>query len=296
MLALLVSYTLVFGLLHLSGGDPLASDLPLSAQARAQLAKQLFLDQPLSIQYLMFLKNSVTLQWGNSFVNSLTPLNQLLPRAFATSAVLGILAFCLALPTAILLALAAFFHRVKLIRSVLVGVILLLGSLPSLISAPFLFLVIIQLFPHLYANQMAWYHPAWLGLLSGLLALPSCATFAKILYSHLQFHQHHHYLSQLLALGFSLPKALWQLRTSLLLPLNAYAPTAFAQLLSGSILMEQFFRIPGLGQLSVTAIVGRDYPVILLCSLLFSLTLWLLSSLSLWVNQQLEPRLQGVST
>ncbi|NIZ18658.1 ABC transporter permease [Entomospira culicis] len=288
--ALWLSYTLIFLVLHASGGQVISSDLPLSRQAQEALRKELFLDRPLHQQYFFYLKKIISLEWGYSIHNRQMPLHTILAYAMLITAVLAILAMLLTLPIALAIALIAYFHPTHWIRQVILILMLLLGSLPTLILVPIAFLWIIHFQPSLYGATMIWYHPPWLTILSIVMAIPYIAIFARILYTDLRFHPRQQYLAQYLAMGFSLPRTLWMLRSRMLLPINKYMGTAFAQLLSGSILLEEFFRLPALGTLSLQAIRNRDYPVVLLTSMAFTLIFLLLTQLSAYLHTRLDPR------
>jgi ABC-type dipeptide/oligopeptide/nickel transport system permease component len=284
----LLSYTILFIVMRTSGGDPLARDLPLSTEAREAMARTLYLDRSLIYQYARSLFDIASLHWGYSFYNQIVPLSQVLPATIITTAVLAGLTFLWAVPLAIMLACSAFFSHPPAIRWTLTVIIYLIGSLPTLISAPILFFWASH--HGLLDYGSSWYAPSQMLLILVILSLPHVGTFAKILYTNLRFNQMLSHFYQLKAMGFSKVQSLYIIRIELFLPMLKLSAASFAGALSGSVLVEDLFRIPGLGRLALEAILQRDYPLIMLSSLFFSISVILLSSLSQWLYTQLDPR------
>ncbi|NIZ40650.1 ABC transporter permease subunit [Entomospira entomophila] len=286
---LLVSYSAIFFIMHVASGSPLNHEtvIPLTSLESSTIA--LYLQAPLFSQYLSSLKNLILLNWGHSFFNSLDPLIYYVPQALFITLLFTILTVILAVFLSAFLALITVFHPKKWIRRSLLLFILLLGSLPHVVAAPMLFLFASHYVPSIIISS-SWLDLPKFSTIVLLLSVPYIALFTKLLYVDLSNTPHWFHLKQLLALGFSIKQSLWQLRYQILSPISRYIGIAIPQLLSGFILVEDLFRIPALGTLSIEAINRRDYPVILVTSMIFSLSIWIFTRLATSIQHKLDPR------
>lgn len=277
--------------MHLSGGNPfLTSDLPILNNTLHNLEHTFNLHLPLWKQYITNFIQIITFDWRYSFFNSIQPLDKILLNKIIITFSLALPTLFISLVSAIAWASFTYFSANNWIKYLFINLLFLMGSLPTFILSPLIFLLLVYHAPFVFSNSGLWYDPLWFSLTLLIISLPYITMFAKILYLDLLTHNSpYDYFSQLKALGFPIYKIIWINKIRLFLPINKYLGVALTQLLSGFIIVEDFFRIPGLGSFTLKAIHSRDYPVILISSLIFSLTSVLLIKGTYLVHHKFTP-------
>jgi peptide/nickel transport system permease protein len=263
--------TLVFLLMHLIPGDPVQIMLGESAKQTdlEQLRHQLHLDRPLLDQYRLFLSDAIRGDLGESFHLRQPVVAAILERAPATIelAAAALLFACgLALPLGLLSAarprsgwdLAA-------LMTALLGV-----SMPSFWLGPLLVLV--------FSLTLDWLPVSGRGSFSSVI-LPAvtlgsgmAAILMRMTRSSLLEVMRQDYVAVARAKGLPAWR-IWLrygLRTALL-PLLTLVGLQIGALLAGAVITETIFAWPGLGRLTVQAIVSRDYPLVQGCVLAVAL-------------------------
>ncbi|NIZ46855.1 ABC transporter permease [Entomospira nematocerorum] len=290
---LVVSYSVIFFIMHAADGSPLNNEntMPLTHAHDSSIAR--IIEKPLPILYINTFKNFIFFNWGTSFFNSIDSLVYYIPQALSITLLFTVVTVIVSVLLSLFLALIAIFHPKKWLRSLIILFIIFIGSLPHVIIAPILFILISRYMPSIILTS-SWFYPPKFFTTIILISLPYTALFAKLIYIDLKEATQWFHLKQLLAMGFSLSQSLWCLRNRLLSPISRYIGIAIPQLLSGFILVEDIFRIPALGSISIEAINRRDYPIILITSMIFSLSIWIFTRLALFLQQKIDPRV-GVS-
>lgn len=260
---LLVLVTLSFFLMHAAPGGPFDSERSLPPEIEARLAAEFHLDEALPMQFLRYLGGLVQGDLGPSFQYEGQTVASLIAAGAPVSALVGAAALLLALVGGIGLgALAAMRPGSRLDRGLML--LALTGlSLPSYVIAPLLILV--------FAITLAWL-PAggWDGSVAAAvlpaiaLALPQLAAIARLTRSALGEALDAPWIRTARAKG--LPEHLIVLRHALkpaLLPVLSYLGPAAAGLMTGSVVVEQVFGIPGIGRHFVQGALNRDYTLVL---------------------------------
>lgn len=260
---LLVLVTLSFFLMHAAPGGPFDSERSLPPEIEARLAAEFHLDEALPVQFLRYLGGLLQGDLGPSFQYEGQTVSSLIAAGAPVSALVGSAALLLALVGGIGLgALAAMRPGSRLDRGLML--LALTGlSLPSYVIAPLLILV--------FAITLAWL-PAggWDGSFAAAvlpaiaLALPQLAAIARLTRSALGEALDAPWIRTARAKG--LPEHLIVLRHALkpaLLPVLSYLGPAAAGLMTGSVVVEQVFGIPGIGRHFVQGALNRDYTLVL---------------------------------
>jgi peptide/nickel transport system permease protein len=261
---------LVFSMMRWIPGDPIVIMLgdEYSPEAHQRLRTELGLDQPLVVQYLIWVRNILAGEFGYSYINH-TPVGTLLYDAFlpTLSLVIGtlIVGILIALPSGVLAAV----KRDSPLDYGSMGFAIVGYSMPSFwkgILLIWLFAVTLRWFP-----SMGYVHP-WEHLGEGLwrLALPSLTlgTFfaglvARITRSSLLEVLEQDYIKTATAKGVRrLPIVYKHALRNALIPVVTVIGLQFGTLLGGAVLTETVFNIPGMGRLTVTAIFNREYHVV----------------------------------
>ncbi len=235
------------------------------------------LDRPLHEQYLTWLSNVVRLRFGPSLASRGLPVESFLLPGLAVSAQLGVWAMAIALlvglPAGILAALK---HGTWLDHGA--TFIAILGvSIPALILGPLLY--------WLFGLELGWLPVAkWADISEGLVPhirhalLPAItlgagvsAIIARLTRASLLQVLHEDYVRTAHAKGLS-PRVV-TLRHALrnaLIPVVTYLGPLTAVVLTGSLVVEQIFAIPGMGRYFVTSISSRDYPMVMAVVVIYS--------------------------
>lgn len=290
---------LLFVLFNVVGGDPTYQMLGKNASAQqiAELRHELGLDLPKWQQYLRYLGQVVTFDYGRSY-STKQRISEMISTGIGPSLALAIPAFFLTLIVAISVALVSAYHRGRWGDRVIVIACVLGMSLPSL--------ALILFGQYQLAYKMGWfpisgYTPEFPAALS-YVALPALIWMMVSLGVDVRFFRtaildetDQDYVRTARAKG--LPESTVYFRHVLknsLIPIVTYVVIEIPFLLMGSLLLESFFGIPGLGSITIDAINNSDYPVLkamtTVNSLLFILGTAATDVIYLWVDPRVRVR------
>lgn len=290
-----------FFVIHIMPGDPVRTLLGDRAPAEQiiKMTKSLGLDQPLSIQFYTWVKNLLHCDLGTSIILGEPALSLILKRIEPTF-FLGFLGTLISVIVGIPLGIISTHNLGKLARSLLTVPILISISVPAFWTA----IIMIQLFAvkiHLF--PVAGYHPvAKYGILTAFydLLLPSlilgimyCGQIARMTKVATLEILRQDYLRTARAAGISERKVIYYYALKNAMPsIIVVIGYSFASMLAGAVVIEQIFNIPGLGNLTLTSILKRDYPIIqgtLICiTVIFILINMLTDILCAWVNPKIS--------
>jgi len=264
--------SLTFLLLRVAPGNPFTRERKMPAAIEQQLLAKYQLDGSLWQQYSAYLGDLLHGDLRLSLKYRDRSVRELLAQSLPVSALLGGSAFIIATLGGVLLGtLAAVRHR-TLTDALSTLSALTLISVPTFVTGPLLVLI--------FAISLQWlpvggWHSLSAVILPAVtLAGPACATIARITRTSLLETLHAPYLRTARAKGVAESRVilLHALKTALL-PVVSYLGPLAAQLLTGSIVVESIFNLPGTGSFFVNAILNRDVfllggVVIVYCSLL----------------------------
>ncbi len=261
---LLAVITVTFFLMRAAPGGPFDSEQQLSPVIEAQMRERYGLDQPLLIQYKRFLSGVVQGDFGPSYKYKDFSVADLILDGLPVSATLGGLALLLAIMLGVPLGMVAGINQNKPLDSLLMGVSMLGITIPSFVMAPLLAL--------LFGIVLHWLPVAgWDdGRLPNLvlpvisLALPQLAAITRLTRGSLLEVLRQNYIRTARAKGLPWRNILVRhaLKPSLM-PVISYLGPAAAGLLTGSVVIEVVFGLPGIGRYFVNASLNRDYTLVL---------------------------------
>jgi oligopeptide transport system permease protein len=254
---------LAFFLMRLAPGGPFDSERAVDPSILENLRRIYRLDLPLPQQFGLYLWSLINGDLGPSFHWRDFSVNDLFAHAFPISLRLGSEALVLAIVLGIGLGLFAATRRGAIAARFIDAFALLAIAVPSFVVAPLLQLLFgltFQLLPVGGFDAADWKTQV---LPATTLALPQIAAFARLTESALRDVLGAPHIRTLRAFG--LPARTIHLRAlrAALLPVLSYLGPAAANLLTGSVVVETVFGIPGLGRYFVTAALGRDYPLVM---------------------------------
>lgn len=273
LLTVWVIATLTFIMMKLIPGDPFSTDEgALPPEAIENLYAKYGLDDPLPVQYMTYMKNLMTFDLGISMEGSGRSVNDIIASGVGASATLGLVTLMVALILGINLGiLAALYHNSVIDYTAMI--LATIGiSIPNFILAPMLmkFLAVdLRLFP--VANWGSWEHvvlPA-LALASGPLAI-----IARFVRSSMLEVMNQDYMRTAEAKGLSTYRIIFVhgLRNAIL-PVVSFIGPLFVSLITGTLVIEKIFSIPGIGRYFVDSIFNRDYTVIMGTTIFYSVLL-----------------------
>lgn len=295
-----VPLILVFLLLRLSPGDP--AGMMLGDQATpeqiAALRGRMGLDQPMMMQFLLWLKNIVTLNLGDSLFFR-EPVMQIIPRYAGVTILLTIVALTLAVIIGVTMGLVSAMNRNKPIDRGVVATAVLGISLPEFWFALlliFLFSVTLRWFP------VAGYNPPSAGAIAfgATIFLPALALgvrqsalMTRMMRSSMLDVLNEPYITTARAQG--LPESTvigrYAMRTAAM-PVVTVVGLSAGYMLGGAVAIELIFALPGLGRLLVEAVGRRDYPLVEGGVLTVALVLAVLNLLIDVVYALIDPRIR----
>ncbi len=270
LIALLVITVLVFSLSHLSG-NPIDAMLPDDAtpQQIQELTVHLGLDRPVTIQYLTFLKNAAMGDFGDSLKWKGQSATAVVLERLPATLRLGGLALLISIVVAIPLGVLAAVHKNSFLDSFATAIALLGQSLPAF----WLGIVLMWIF----AVTLGWLPTSGLGGLSHMI-LPAIsmawfqvAALTRLTRSAMLEVLDAEYVKLARVKGVHERQVVWKhaFRNAAIVPLTYFGVLA-GSLLTGSVVIETVFNWPGTGWLAITAIQGRDFPVVQTVVLFFA--------------------------
>ena len=249
--------TLTFLLLRLSPGGPFTRERKLPAVIEQQLLAKYRLDGPLWQQYVDYLADVARGDLRLSTKYRDRPVRELLAQSLPVSALLGGTAFLLAVSSGIWLGSIAAIRRGTLADTGSMFLALGLISVPTFVTGPVLVLLFALHFGWLPAG--GWNSPVSLLLPALALAGPATASIARLTRTSLLETLEAPFLRTARAKGVSEGRVLYIHALKIaLLPVVSYLGPLAANLLTGSIVVESIFNLPGTGSFFVNAILNRD--------------------------------------
>jgi oligopeptide transport system permease protein len=261
---LLVIITASFAIIRLAPGGPFDQEQTLSAPVRANLERLYGLDQPLPLQFAHYLRALAHGDFGPSLRQRDFTVSELIGQGLPVSGALGLCAIVLAVLTGIPAGIAAALRRN---HGVDFGISALAAAgiaLPSFVTGPLLALVFAL---HLHWLPVAGWEPGsprYLVLPVLTLALPVAAYLARLTRGSLLEVLRSPYVRSARARGLGSLRVLWRhALPPALLPVVSYLGPAAAFVVTGSLVVETVFGLPGTGRYLVQGAIDRDYPLVM---------------------------------
>lgn len=270
--------TLTFILMKAIPGDPFSEEQPMPKEILESLKHHYGLDQPLYIQYGMYLKSIATWNLGPSYKYKSRTVNDIIKDGFPISAILGLEALFLSISVGIFLGTVAAVRQNKWQDHAAMLIAVAGTSIPS-----FIFATLLQ---YALALKLGLFPIALWGTFShtvlpaiALAALPT-AFIARLTRANMLEVLHQDYIKAAKAKGLSEQKVLTRhAMRNALLPVIAYLGQLTANIIPGSFIIERIFGIPGLGQWFVNSVTNRDYTVIMGTTVFYSIILLVMTFL-----------------
>lgn len=262
ILTVWVVITVTFFVMHAVPGGPFLGEKAISAQAQAALEAKYGLDKPLFEQYTTYLKDIVTeFDFGPSLKQRGRDVIDIIGDGMKTSAKLGLIAAFGALAVGVVLGSIAALRRNKIIDRIIMVITTAFVSMPSFIMGSILLLVFAVTLQVVPANGET---AGGLVLPIVTLALYPTAYITRLTRSSMLDVLGQDYIRTAKAKGVSSVKIIFgHALKNALIPVITYFGPMLAYIVTGSLVVEQIFAVPGIGRSFVNSITNRDYPLVM---------------------------------
>ena len=272
LLTLLIVVTLTFFLMKLIPGSPLGNVMKLNHAQQVAVEKQYGLNQPVWRQYLTYLAGAVHGNFGMSYQYTGTSVASLIMRRVGPSVIISLQALVVGTAAGIVLGSLGALHKGRWQDSLTATLAVIGISFPSFILAILLQYYLgfkLQLFP--VAD--------WQGLMSTVLptlalAAVPMAQVSRFVRTEMVEVLASDYILLAQAKGLSMRQVVWRhaLKNSIIPALTLIGPLAVS-LITGSMVVENIFSVPGIGELFINSVLANDYPVIMGLTMFYCLLL-----------------------
>jgi oligopeptide transport system permease protein len=261
---LLLVIVLAFLMVHAAPGGPFDAERTLPADIEANIATAYHLDEPLHQQFFRYISGVLQGDLGPSYRYRDHTVGELIGAAFPLSLKLGATAMLLAVIVGVLVGALAAIRRNTLLDRSLMAVAMTGISIPVFVIAPVLVLLL--------AVKLQWLPAGWSGneglakyLLPVIaLALPQIAYNARLTRASMIDVLASDFVRTARAQGLGTNAIVrYHALKPAMLPVLSYMGPAVAAILTGSVVVEEIFGIPGLGQFFVRGALNRDYTLVL---------------------------------
>ncbi|MFP1917696.1 oligopeptide ABC transporter permease OppB [Lonsdalea quercina] len=266
---LFVLITLSFFMMRLAPGSPFTGERNLPPEVMANIEAKYHLNDPILTQYGHYLVQLAHGDFGPSFKYKDYSVNDLVVRAFPVSAKLGAAAFLLAVILGVTAGVVAALNQNGKWDFTVMGFAMTGVVIPSFVVAPLLVLVFAITLQWLPGGGWNGGAPRYLILPMVALSLSYIASIARITRGSMIEVLHSNFIRTARAKGLPMSKII--LRHALkpaLLPVLSYLGPAFVGIITGSMVIETIFGLPGIGQLFVNGAQNRDYSLVLSLTIL----------------------------
>lgn len=289
-MVVLVVATITFFLMRAVPGNVYNQDRVLNPVAIRNIEAKYHLDEPLMVQYLFWLRDAVSLDFGVSMVQDGRKVNDIIRTHFPVSAAVGMVAILISLCWGVGLGIYLAVSESRLFQGaghvwIILGLTLPNFALAALLQ--YIFSVKLHLFPVLGTTAVA-------GLVLPILTLAvyPAAFIAKTVYYGMLDALRGDYVVAARARGIAEENIIYvhALKNSIL-PVIAYLGPLSAGILVGSFAIETVFNIPGLGRYYIDTIISRDYTGVMGLTVFFAFLLVIINLAVEGVYSWLDPRI-----
>ena len=290
LLTIWVVVTVTFFVVHLVPGGPFMSEKSVTPEVQAALEAKYGLDKPLFEQYITYLKDIVTeFDFGPSIKTRGRDVIEIIADGMKTSAVLGLIAAGAALIIGVVLGAVAALRRNKFIDRVIMVVTTAFISMPSFIMGTLLLILFALVLRWVPGNGTT---TAGLILPVITLALYPTAHITRLTRSSMLDVLGQDYIRTAKAKGVSGAKIIFgHALKNALIPVITYFGPMLAYIVTGSLVVEKIFAVPGVGRTFVSSITDRDYPMVMGTTIILASLIVIMNLISDILYKVVDPRI-----
>lgn len=272
VIALAIIATVSFFLICMKPGDPIVAKVQqLPDSSRQVLIAKYGLDQPMTTRFVEYMKGLLFEgNLGDSIVYEGRTVNMLLKTSAVVSAKIGLIAIAIQVVIGVLLGIIQALNREKLGDQIIRVLVVLAICIPT-----FVFCALLQYFVAFkwkLTPIMGWGQPIHYILPVAAYSIPGIATYSKYMRTSTVGVMGEDYIQTAIAKGCSQRRLVFKhILRNAILPIVTMVPVAVGNVFGGSMVIERFFSIPGMGQHYVKAVSDSDPYLILGMAIFFAL-------------------------
>ncbi len=291
-LTLFILATITFFGVHAMPGDPFAKDNKvMSPETYAALEKKYGLDKPLGEQYILYLTNAVQGDFGESISKPGQQVMDIIVKRAPVTAGLGVVAFVVSVVVGLTFGIISALSKKRWVNSLITAFATFGVSIPGFLFALILLIIFAVKFPIL--PSMGLDTPAHYIMPSIAIALSSISMITRLSRSSLRDVMNKDYITLARSKGTS---EIWVIikhgLKNAMLPVITYCGPMFAGLVTGSMVIETLFSIPGIGAEFTKSITNRDYTLVMGLTLFFGALVIVMNLVSDIVAAIVDPRIK----
>ena len=291
VLTIWIVITITFFVMHAVPGGPFVGEKAISKEAQAALEAKYGLDKPLMEQYTTYLTDIVTrFDFGPSLKQRGRMVIDIIMDGMRTSAKLGLIAAAFASVLGIVLGAVAALRRNTILDKIIMVITTAFVSMPSFIMGSFLLIAFSVHLKWLPANGAA---QGGLILPIVTLALYPMSYITRLTRSSMLDVLGQDYIRTAKAKGVSRRSIIFghALKNSLI-PVITYIGPMLAFIVTGSMVVEQIFAVPGIGRQFVSSITNRDYTMIMGTTIFLASLIVIMNLVSDLFYKVVDPRIE----
>ena len=286
--------TLGFFLIRAAPGGPFSREKAVPPGVLANLLARYHMDEPLAKQYLRFMGGVLRGDLGPSFKNKDFTVNELIWAGLPNSVLLGLVSVSIAVLFGVTAGIISALKQNSAADYTVMSIAVTGISVPTFVVGPVLMLVFAMILKLLPTS-------GWIDGRHGIktlimpaitLSLPHFAYIARLMRASMLETLRSDYIRTALAKGLSLPVIVFKhALKGACLPVVSFLGPAMAEVITGSVVVERIFAIPGLGMHFVRSAINRDYTMIMGTVIVYSVILIALNFLVDIIYGFLDPRI-----
>jgi oligopeptide transport system permease protein len=297
---LFIIITLAFFMMRLAPGGPFDSQRRLPPEIEHNIEVAYNLDKPVYEQYFIYLGRLAHGDLGPSYKNKDFTVTEMIADGLPVSARLGLSAMLLAVIFGLTMGTIAALRQNKATDYSVMSVAMIGITIPTFVAAPILTLIFGVYGVSVFGYDISLPVGGWNGgalrnmiLPVIVLALPQIAVISRLTRGSMVEVLHSNYVRTARAKGLSSIQVVMRhaLRAAIL-PLVSYLGPAIAGILTGSLIVEQIFGIPGIGRYFVQGALNRDYTLVMGVLIYYATFVILLNLLADILYAVLDPRVR----
>ena len=292
LLTLVILATITFFGVHNMPGDPFTQDNKvMSPETYAALEAKYGLDKPLGEQYIIYMTNAAHGDFGESISKPGQQVTDIIIKRAPVTAKLGVVAFFLAVGVGLTFGILSALSKKRWVNSLITTFATLGVSIPGFLFAllcMILFAVKLRLLPVMGLETAKHYI-----MPSVAIALSSISMITRLSRSSLRDVMNKDYITLARSKGTSeLMVIVKHGLKNALLPVITYCGPMFAGLVTGSMVIETLFSIPGIGAEFTNSITNRDYTLVMGLTIFFGALVIVMNLISDIVAALVDPRIK----
>ena len=301
IVALLLISIIVFLAFSVLPADAAIAKLGQNAtpERLAALREQMGLNQPVIIRYFQWLGNAVQGNFGESLQYTGVSVNSLIASRLGNSALLSVISFLMVVIFSIPIGIFTAKRKTTVGKVSMTTITQITMGIPSFFLGVLITYVFSIALHWFYIGQYQspkvsfWGAVGYLIFPAIAIALPKIAMTVKFLATSIRSELHKDYVRTAYAKGCTRNQVLYgHVLKNSLVPVITFMGVIVAEIVAGSIIVEQVFSVPGIGTLLITAITNRDYPVVEAVVLLIAFFIIVINFIVDMIYQAIDPRVK----